>query len=191
MRSIKNLLIVIFCALGLSACGGLLIGATAGAALVYGGHSIASSSSDHSIELAIEKNAQKTLPDLKKQGRLVVAVQDGTVLLAGQVPTKKDAASIVDLAEKTKGVKLVYNEMTIGPKITTSTISHDAWITTKVKSDLLVAKGLESSKIKVVTENSVVYLMGTTTPKQADIAAKVASKVDGVSKVVTLFQRQP
>ena len=42
--------------------------------------------------------------------------------------------------------------------------------------------------IKVVTENGVVYLMGSISPQQGDLASQVTRQVDGVQKVVTLFE---
>ncbi|MGI9323228.1 MAG: BON domain-containing protein, partial [Pseudomonadales bacterium] len=46
----------------------------------------------------------------------------------------------------------------------------------------------EPGRIKVVTENGVVYLMGAMTQAEADAAAEVARKVRGVQKVVKAFE---
>ena len=45
-----------------------------------------------------------------------------------------------------------------------------------------------SSSIKVVTENGVVYLMGIVTQKQADLAVDIARQISGVQKVIKIFQ---
>ncbi|MFV9995032.1 MAG: BON domain-containing protein, partial [Coxiella endosymbiont of Dermacentor nuttalli] len=41
---------------------------------------------------------------------------------------------------------------------------------------------------KVMTENEVVYLMGIVSPRQAAIAANIASQISGVKKVVKVFE---
>jgi osmotically-inducible protein OsmY len=53
---------------------------------------------------------------------------------------------------------------------------------------LLTSDDIESSQVKVVTENGVVYLMGLVTQKEATHVKEMAADVSGVSKVVSLFQ---
>ncbi len=53
---------------------------------------------------------------------------------------------------------------------------------------MLAQRGLSSSQIKVVTENSVVYLMGMVSHAQANLATKVARHASGVRKVVKVFE---
>ena len=62
------------------------------------------------------------------------------------------------------------------------------WITTKVKTVLLAASDVPSLRVKVVTENSVVYLMGLLTPEEADRTAKATADIEGVERVVRLFE---
>lgn len=60
----------------------------------------------------------------------------------------------------------------------------DAWITTKVKSDLLATPDVSGLAIDVDTKNGVVMLKGEVASKaQADKAVAVAKKIDGVKKV--------
>ena len=46
----------------------------------------------------------------------------------------------------------------------------------------------DPSRVKVVTERGVVYLLGLVRPQEADAATDVASQVSGVRQVVTLFE---
>ena len=87
-------------------------------------------------------------------------------------------------------VRLVYNELVIGPPNSLSVQSNDALLTTKVKSALFQIQipDFDPSRVKVVTESSVVYLMGLVKPVEADASANVASRVGGVRQVVTLFE---
>ena len=60
----------------------------------------------------------------------------------------------------------------------------DAWITTKVKSDLLATPDVSGLAIDVDTKNGVVMLKGSVDNKaQADKAVAVTKKIDGVKKV--------
>jgi osmotically-inducible protein OsmY len=53
---------------------------------------------------------------------------------------------------------------------------------------MLTQKGLESGSMRIVTENGVVYLMGIATHEQANLAVNVARKINGVNRVVKVFQ---
>ena len=60
----------------------------------------------------------------------------------------------------------------------------DAWITTKVKSDLLATPDVSGLAIDVDTKSGVVMLKGSVDSKaQADKAVAIAKKIDGVKKV--------
>lgn len=186
----RKLLLVGLMALSLQGCIAIFAaGAAVGGVAVYETRGHKAVQSDHAISIAAEKNVN-LVPELKNDSRIVISTYNGVVLLTGQTPTQADHNQAVQIVRSTRGVKKVYDEITIGKPISLSTQSSDSWITTKTKSGLLAAKGLDSSNIKVVTEDSVVYLMGTTTSQQAQIASNVARQVTGVTKVVTLFQYQ-
>ncbi|WP_243041805.1 BON domain-containing protein [Dyella sedimenti] len=60
----------------------------------------------------------------------------------------------------------------------------DAWITTKVKSELTTTKGIKSTDISVSTMDGVVSLTGTaTSAAEKTRAVQVAKKVKGVKSV--------
>jgi osmotically-inducible protein OsmY len=48
-----------------------------------------------------------------------------------------------------------------------------------------------ANHVKVVTENSIVYLMGYVTQKEADTAVEIARNVSGVTTVVKVFEYMP
>ena len=66
--------------------------------------------------------------------------------------------------------------------------TSDSWLATKVKSRLSLNDELDASRIKVITENGAVYLMGLLSKNESDIAAKVASETTGVQKVIRVFE---
>jgi len=60
----------------------------------------------------------------------------------------------------------------------------DAWITTKVKSELATAKHVKASDITVDTDDSIVTLTGTVATKnEKSRAVKLAKSVKGVKSV--------
>ena len=94
---------------------------------------------------------------------------------------------IEKLAQTVPRIKRIYNEIIIRSPESAITEASDAWITTKVKTRMLSAKGFRSGKIKVITENGIVYLMGKITKQQADMAADITRRTSGVQKVVKVF----
>lgn len=135
------------------------------------------------VENALEKDAQ-----IKSEGRVSAVSYSGRVLIIGQVPNSGVKETASDLARGVDGVGTIYNELTIGPKISIGQISRDSWITTQVKSKMLVDDRVKSTDVKVITENSVVYLLGSLTQSQAEAAADIASRISGVNKVVKVFK---
>ncbi|MNM32675.1 Osmotically-inducible protein Y precursor [compost metagenome] len=60
----------------------------------------------------------------------------------------------------------------------------DAWITTKVKADLLATKDVPGMDLRVETVNGVVSLSGhVRTQVEADRAVAVAQRIEGVTHV--------
>lgn len=60
----------------------------------------------------------------------------------------------------------------------------DAWITTKVKADLLTSGDVSGTDVKVETKNGIVTLTGTVaTQAEYDKAVSVAKGIDGVKSV--------
>lgn len=109
------------------------------------------------------------------------------VLIYGQVPSE-DVVNQISMAVKgVPEMKKAFNELRIGNPENVSTAS-DVWITTKVKSSLAAEKGLDSKRIKVITEDKEVFLMGMVTREEGDKAALVARNISGVKKVVKIFE---
>ena len=120
-----------------------------------------------------------------------VAAVASEILLVGQAPTEALRMKIVDITKATEKVRVVHDEMTIAAPNSYMTRSSDSLITAKVKGSLFGIKGQEGfdpTRVKVVTENGIVYLMGILYRTEADAVATKASRVKGVQKVVKLFE---
>jgi osmotically-inducible protein OsmY len=113
---------------------------------------------------------------------------NGIVLLAGQTPR----ADLKALAEQAAGtvqrVKKVNNELQVMPPSSILARNNDAWLTTKIKSQMLTDNTIPGSRIKVVTENGIVYLLGLVTQQEANNATSLVQSVSGVQKIVKLFE---
>jgi osmotically-inducible protein OsmY len=57
-----------------------------------------------------------------------------------------------------------------------------------VKTRLLANEKIPGRRVKVITENGTVYLMGLVTQKEGELAAEGARAVGGIKRVVKLFE---
>lgn len=138
---------------------------------------------DQKIETITTVNINKAHPDLKA-ANINVNAFNGVVLLTGQVADNDLRLLAGRTAQQVQNVRQVYNEIQVRGNVSFLASSSDAWLTTKVKSNLLANKEIDSGRIKVVTENGVVYLMGLLTRAEAERAADVTRGIGGVQKVV-------
>jgi osmotically-inducible protein OsmY len=122
------------------------------------------------------------------KAHLVVVSYNGYVLLAGQTSSEALKMRATDVIRKVHGVRRIYNELEIAAPSSGITRTSDTWITTKVKSWLLGSTSIEGSRVKVVTENGVVYLMGLATKEESARISDKAASISGVQRVVRLFE---
>lgn len=126
-------------------------------------------------------------PDLK-QAHIGITSFNGIVLLTGQVPSEAARKLAGDKIAALPNVKTVHNELQIAGPTSLLARSNDSWLTAKVKTDMLASKKVSGNRIKVVTEDGVVYLMGLLSHHEAKAAVDVARQVYGVQKIVTAFE---
>ena len=110
------------------------------------------------------------------------------VLLVGQVSSEQLRAQAGEITQNIPRVRRVHNELEVGGPISYMARTNDGVLTSKVKSKLVGAKGVPGRKIKVQTENGVVYLMGMVTREEADQAVESAKTAYGVQKIVRVFE---
>ena len=53
---------------------------------------------------------------------------------------------------------------------------------------MAITKAINAGRIKVITEDGIVYLMGLVKPREEEIAVDIARYTKGVKKVVKLFE---
>ncbi|MBI2994734.1 MAG: BON domain-containing protein [Gammaproteobacteria bacterium] len=143
---------------------------------------------DEAIEL---KARQALMSDEELNGLTHVNMTsyNGMVLVTGEAPTEALRGRVVELVRNVEKVRLVFDEMTVGAPSSLTSRSSDTLLTTKVKTSLVTNPDTTAFNVKVVTENGIVYLMGLLTVEEGQRAMETARQVEGVQKVISLFQQ--
>jgi len=175
----------------LSACAPVVVGGAAGGVTaVHDRRTVGTFIDDEGIELKARLSIIDN-QELNSQIHINIISINGVVLLVGQAPTEAMRTQAEAIVRGIPKVRLIHNEMTIAAPNSYMVRSSDSMITAKVKTRLFGIKGLEGfdpTRVKVVTENGVVYMMGILTQKEADAVTARARQVGGVQKVVKLFE---
>ena len=110
------------------------------------------------------------------------------VLLTGEATDEGTRQAIAEAVARVPNVRHVTNEIVTGPITSLSSRTNDSYITSKVKGRFLEDATFGVQRVKVVTENSTVFLMGLVTRREADAASNLARTTSGVKKVVRVFE---
>lgn len=161
--------------------------AAAGGAIIYDQRGTKGMVEDRDVTFQTQ-NRLDSDKELHTQAHISIATFNRIALLVGQAPNNELRSHAESIAKSNSNIKMLYNEITIEQPISASARANDSWITAKVKTTLLAVPGLNSSSLKIVTENGVVYLMGLTTREQAQIATDKTRTVAGIQKIVKLFE---
>ena len=113
---------------------------------------------------------------------------NGVVLLTGNVPASEMRDSATEIIRKIRKVRRVNNELHVSPPRSFGAKAGDAWLSNKVKTRLRFTKKAPHSRVNVVTNNGVIYLMGLVTHKEAETIVNVAKKSYGLQKIVRVFE---
>ena len=139
------------------------------------------------IERNAKKELRKTDPGFKAANIDIVSY-NGIVLLTGQVENETLRAQATNVVERVNKVRNVHNELQVGGVTNLGARSNDAWISTKVRTSLISNDDVNADRVKVVTEDNVVYLMGMVPRIEADAAVEVTRSIVGVQKIVKVFE---
>ena len=186
MRLFK-LISVSLLTLSLSGCAGIFIaGAATTANLVTDTRTTKEIWNDNNIEFEVAAITNKQ--PFRGNVRVTASSYRGSVVLMGQAMTDSERRAFENQAKDVTGVKSIHNQVRVKEPLSVSAISKDSWITTKVKSALLANAELNGIKVKVITEDSEVFLLGLVSREHADIATEVARNISGVKQVIRAFE---
>jgi len=174
--------------------GALLVGGLAGAA--GGGYAavqergVSGAVSDLQIETDVESAFAGAGPGLKEG--ITTTVYQGRVLLAGKVATPEMKARAARVASRVSGVNALYDNVEVGPPRVTWDATKDAWITARIRSELMLDPDIRSGNYTIDTENGSVYLIGSAR-SQAELerATRIARYITGVKQVVSYVELRP
>jgi osmotically-inducible protein OsmY len=163
-------------AVGGAAAGGYLVGEDRRAASVM--------AEDEAIELRASNNISEKFP----AAHINSTSYNRLVLLTGEAPSAEAKAEIERIVRGLPNVRGTFNEIDVRPATALSSRTNDSFITSKVKARFVDARKFNPVHVKVVTENSVVYLMGIVKRQEADAATEIARTTSGVRRVVRVFE---
>ena len=142
---------------------------------------------DQALEIKIKKLTDQMTEF--STSRIQVHCFNGHVLLLGQTENQDNIHLLSQKISELEGVKKTYNEVTVGPTIGFWEWSSDRMISSKIKSSMVVTKGVNPFRIQVFTEKKVVYLVGIVKDLEEETAVDIAKNTSGVEKVVKIFER--
>jgi osmotically-inducible protein OsmY len=148
-------------ALALSGCGttGIAVGAGAATAVAASEErGIGGAISDTAIETQI--NALLLQHGFETFRKVSVKSYERRVLLTGLVQTAQMRLDAVRLAWQADGVREVINEIEVTDKGGAEAYARDVWISTQLRTKLLLDKEIKSINYSVETVGGTVYLMG-------------------------------
>ncbi len=184
----KNVLVALLSATLLQGCAvAVIAGVGAGAASVNDRRTLGSQVDDQTIEVKAHASiAEQEL--LTEYTQVQVVSLNGTVLIVGQALEQGYKQQVYNIVKDIQGVRKIHNQVRVNKLSSISTRTHDSWLTTKVKTDLLASDNVDATAIKVVTEDSEVFLMGLVSTLEANQAVEIARNINGVSRVYKAFE---
>ncbi len=170
----------------LGACAPLVVGTA-----VVGGSLVAIDRRTSGAQLedqAIELKGAARVREVASLAHVNITSYNRVVLLTGEVPNDTDRQLLEQTVSRIENVRSVVNELVVAPASSLSARSSDAILSARVKASFVDARDLQAQAFKVVTERSVVHLLGRVTEREAQRAAEIARAIPGVQKVVRVFE---
>ncbi|MBA2710900.1 MAG: BON domain-containing protein [Tatlockia sp.] len=179
---------IYFCILVAGCCflTGCISNLWTGANLVYDRHNVYKKLSDY--QLAAKASHALFHDQVLKCDNCSVdlAVFNGDILLAGHVPSLVLRTEAKKRITGLSGSRRFFNQLDLSSKPAKTV--DDSWITTKIRSRIFADSEIDPNAFKIITSDSIVYLMGDVKPQQAEKVIDIARTTEGVERVVKLFK---
>jgi len=190
-KVIRTTIIGLLAAMTLSACVTAIVAAVAVTTIdiIHDRRTVGEYIDDGAIEVTA-RNILVSNNEFRKAAHIKSQSWNGILLLTGEIDDETLKPAIISKLSSITGVRQVVDETTITGKTKLWSRTNDAWISSKVKSRLLLKTGLNANRVKVVTTRGSVYLMGIVTREEADRATELTQTVRGVKRVVKVFEYQ-
>ncbi len=186
--SISVFFLIISAMIFLQGCTPIVVGAAGtGVVVAHDRRTTGTIIEDQAIELKANTAFYED-KEIDESSHVNVTSYNMVVLITGETPSEETRQRIGNMVSEIPKVTHVYNELTVAAPSSLVSRSSDSLITSKVKTKLLTLKNFDGTRVKVVTEKGIVYLMGLLTHEESDRATDAARRVGGVQRVVKLFQ---
>ncbi len=175
----------------LQGCAGAVVGGAAtGVAVANDRRTVGTFVDDEIIEVKATKQLFSD-QDIFDNTHINVTSYNNIVLLSGEAPTDALKSKAYNIIAPIPKVRKIHNEIVIAAPSSLLTRSSDTWITAKVKTNLFQVKNapdFDPTKVKVISENGTVFLMGILKRSEADLVIEATRTIGGVQRVVKLFE---
>jgi len=169
----------------LQGCGALMVtGAAATAVMVSDRRTTGTYVEDESIEWKVIDRLRDKFPGAHVNS----TSYNRRVLLTGEVPTEEAKKQVEERVRGIENVKDVVNELQVAGASSLASRGSDSLITSNVKARMVNNGKFSPQHVKVLTEASVVYLMGLVSPQEGEAAVEIARNTSGVVRVVKVFE---
>lgn len=184
----NRIAMTLLCVASLSGCASFISSGTGSAPV--GTESGARSLGQVFIDSSIERTAKINLYKLDsrfKQSRVNIESFHGNVLLTGQVPDAHLKQLAEDNVRAMSDVKTVHNYIAVVNQIGYSTIMQDTTVTANTRGLIMKAVVVSDSKVRIHTEDGVLYVMGRLNTAEINDLNQVLQQVGNVTKIITLI----
>lgn len=191
MKLIRSTIVALLSALTLTGCLAALVAGVVVTSvdILHDRRTVGEYIDDNGIEIAA-RNILVSKNEIRKAAHITPVSWNGILLITGEIDDESLKPTLIQRFTDIKGVRQVVDESTITNKTALSSRANDTWITSKVKSRLILKTGLSANRVKVITTRSTVYLMGIVSEEEGGRATELAQTVRGVKRVVKVFEYQ-
>ena len=169
----------------LGGCAAAVLGGAATGVLVANDRrTVGTVTEDQAIQIKAGSRIGERVPD----AHVNVSSFNRLALLTGEVPNAAAREEAERVARGVDNVRGIYNELQVAGNSAMSSRTNDAYLTSKVKARFVDGGKFNAVHVRVVSENSVVYLMGLVNRAEGEAATEIARTTSGVQKVVRLFE---
>ena len=181
----------LFVSITASGCAAVAVGsATTGVAIAHDRRTTGTVIDDQTVEL----KALRVLygnDSIRINTHINATCYNGVLLLTGEAPTEGLRNQVISQIRRIPNIKKIHNEILLAAPSAVVSRSSDAYVTSKAKVNLFnlnKIKGFDPTRVKVVTENGVVYLLGLLKQHEVSPVIETIRRVGGVQRVVKLFE---
>lgn len=140
----------------------------------------------------LENDLKENLRDdeMRRFAHVNVNVYNGAVLLTGEAMNEAIKNKIVEMTRVVKGVKMVHDNLIVDYPSDNLSRANDRRIAQNIRQALTQIHDLPNfhpSMIKVIVEQSTVYLMGRVHREEGNVAIGVVRLEPDIRQLVTVF----